>query len=279
MKLSNIKIGSRLGLGFSLIILFSLGMSIFSYLQLQNISKDTSDLYYHPFTVSNAVRDLQIKILSMASAVKNGVHSNDIIEINNEFAAADEYEKEILTLFQLIEQRFLGDKQDVKTVYDNFIKWNLYRQETVSIKKNANSELALKRLLGEGKIIRDQLDSSIFVLVNFASNKAKEFYSNSISKKDNSEFWLITFFSITFILGIVLSILITFSITKPLYNLVKTIEDFSAGKFASKIYYEAEDELGVLSDSLRMMQKDLLEKAEVAQAIAVGDFSKMTIWE
>lgn len=59
MNLENLKIGSRLILGFGLLVLTTALLGMFSVFQILEISKFTTDMYKHPLTVNNVVRDFQ----------------------------------------------------------------------------------------------------------------------------------------------------------------------------------------------------------------------------
>lgn len=70
-----------------------------------------------------------------------------------------------------------------------------------------------------------------------------------------------------------ISLLISKSITRPVEQIVDTLQEIVKGKLDVDIAINSKDEIGVLADSFRRLQLHLLEKVEVLKYIAQGDFS------
>ena len=83
---------------------------------------------------------------------------------------------------------------------------------------------------------------------------------------------LISAFSI--ILGLLIGILLSRSISKPLVRIVESAKAISLGNFNSeKIRIKSRDEIGVLADSFNIMTDSLRVKAEILEKFAEGDFT------
>ncbi len=67
----DLKIGSRLGIGFSLIILIFILLSLIIINRLDQLTHLTTRMYMHPFTVSNAVLRLDADIVRIHRSMKD----------------------------------------------------------------------------------------------------------------------------------------------------------------------------------------------------------------
>lgn len=121
--LSNQKFGIRLALGFSTIGVLMLFMGAFSVNGAFTLSAVTENLHRHPYTVSNATRDVQTAIYAIHRDMKDIALSRDPSEIETAMASINQHEKNALEAFDIIEKRFLGDKTDIEEAKKAFLSW------------------------------------------------------------------------------------------------------------------------------------------------------------
>ena len=140
MKLRDLNIGTQLALGLGCILLFVILLGVQSYQQEEALWQETKGLYEHPLQVRRALGELNGDILIMHRGMKdlvltdNGSERQQIIQ-EIETAQANAFQK-----FDILYDRYLGNRSDIDTVHTEFVTWKPIRDETI-------------RLLREGKRI------------------------------------------------------------------------------------------------------------------------------
>lgn len=106
-----------IGKKISLIVFLSgvgvLLLSSVAYVGMEYLSFQTEQLYKHPYTVSNCVRDIKYGIVAIHRNMKDVALAKDMESINVAAKAVDEEEAKVFKAFDKAEERFLGDKKDV----------------------------------------------------------------------------------------------------------------------------------------------------------------------
>ena len=77
MNISRMKVGTRLGLGFALVILAGLAMALIGSVQLFSIKRDTALLVEDRMVKANQFGEVSVHINTMANSVRNVLLSND----------------------------------------------------------------------------------------------------------------------------------------------------------------------------------------------------------
>ena len=121
--LRNIKIVYRLGLGFGLLILVFVFMAVFELERMNTLSKQTSLMYDHPLTVSNAVLRINTNIIKIHRNMKDVALAPDMDSINKASLLVDNIERDIYKDFDIVNKRFLGKKEILQEALNAFIEW------------------------------------------------------------------------------------------------------------------------------------------------------------
>lgn len=190
-------IRNKIIFGFVIIVVLLSATGIFLIQSMQNLAKETENIYKHPFTVSNAARDINIHVAKIQNYLKDIVISKEGADLRIANAKIDEHETLIYVNFDLITRQFLGNIQDVQKARQEFSDWRDVYNGVISKKNNTNN-------IDEPNIINNinrnanRVNNSIQNLIDFATNKANEFYTKTLEGK--REFLLIvTFLLITII--------------------------------------------------------------------------------
>jgi CHASE3 domain sensor protein len=76
----NIK--TKIILGFGTLFVLTGVIGITAIRQINSINKEVEDIYNHPFTVSNAVRDINISIYAANRSMKDVAMASDMKQFN-----------------------------------------------------------------------------------------------------------------------------------------------------------------------------------------------------
>lgn len=263
MKIANLKIGIRLVIGFLIVLILTALTGVLSINRMQKLSQNTEQLYLQSITVSNSVKDLEISIKNMHSRIKDLVLANNDMEIAQIWREIDAWENKAYKQFNIILDNFDGDKERVEKSLEAFFNWNIIRNE-IEVSLN-DKEKIIELTKGKVALQMFELEKEINKMSDFTRKQALELYHNSQQLKQDAITSLYVVAGITFIIGILISILITRSITTPIHNIITRIKGIAQDDLEAKLNIYGKDEIGELADAFRQMQKNLLNKAEKAQ--------------
>lgn len=206
-------------LGFMLIITLMTGLGGFSLYHLNIISKDVNNIYNHPFAVSNAGQSIQTLIFAMHRDMKDVVLVKDAQQVRMILDQVNRQEEEALKEFNIIFERFLGDKAAIQSTYQTFIKWKPIRDEVAKLALAGQYNEAAEITRKEGAQHIDRLLSEVHTFVDFAQNKADEFHKQS-AKNRNQSIYVVTAISLV---AVISALLIAFNVTRLILRSNKTL--------------------------------------------------------
>jgi PAS domain S-box-containing protein len=153
------------------------------------LSDLVAKMYWHPFTISKAVRDININVVKMHLNVQNVI----LAENDDDFAALlqniEVYEQKINADLKLIKERFLGNKQEIDDVIQILQKFERVHHKIIALVKAGQKQQALSMTRTDlnKKIIKSE--NEINDLTNFANYKATQFLENAHSRVHQSNWW------------------------------------------------------------------------------------------
>lgn len=177
---------NKTNIGFALIITLVMFSSVFSIHTIKTISAETERLYVHPFTVSNAAREIKINMVSMHRDMKDVALADNDEQLNKASAQVDAHEKEAFNNFEIIFERFLGDKAKIHRVYQSFVAWREIRNEVIALRRAGDAEAAAEVTKGKGADHVRRLTAQTQELVDYAAFKAAQFRQRSKENADRS---------------------------------------------------------------------------------------------
>ncbi len=171
------------------------GTAIFNAVKLANL---TEDMYKDPFVVSNTVRDINIKLLTMHRDMKDVVLSGNERELHNAIEAVNAMEKQILNDLDSIAVQFLGDTAMVHTASQSVLAWRPIREEVIILMLAGNQTEAVSINKGKGADQVQHISDATQALIHFANTQAAAFHDEAEMNKRTTLFLLsvLLFFSI-----------------------------------------------------------------------------------
>ena len=172
---------------FIFIVALLASTELFLIQSMEKLARETENIYRHPFAVSNATRDIRVHMLSIQNDLK------DIMLTQNDETSGAAQERirfkieEIKALFELINERFLGDQEDIKKTVLAFTEWKKICDAIIISSKKEGMEAETLTLMHE-KMPKstEQLESAITFIADFANAKANEFYTKTLDRKMGS---------------------------------------------------------------------------------------------
>ena len=189
---------------FSLIILLLISLGGLSLTYLNNTADEIENLYHHPYTVSNAARDIEINLISMHRNMKDVALADNNQQIKEATTLVDKHERHVLNDFQLIFERYLGDRNDIENAYNAFIEWKVIRDEVIFLKTQGRDKEAADITKNKSATHVAMLNAETEKMIAFADNKAKTFLGKAMDSKKHA----LTVISVLLLITVIASVAI-----------------------------------------------------------------------
>jgi len=258
--MNNLKIGTRLGFGFSLILLLLTTMTIIGILRLSSASAMTDHM------IDVKIRDQRLiaewgKIIEVNAARTTGAwmvadpadqktletlmagSSGGATKIQDQIGATIE-EEELKPLF--------------KQVLDTRKAYTDVRKAVFAAK--AQGDLELGKKLYEGDLARTRT-SYLAALQTFSERQADLLDAAAVEIRDqytSGRTLLVMLGLAAIVMGVLAAWWITRTITRPINEAVKVAETVSSGDLTSEIRVHSNDETGQLMNALKIMNSNLV---------------------
>lgn len=266
--LRNMKIGFRLFVGFVIMIVLILIVSVFAIYQLTSLAELTTKMYLHPLTVSNAIREIETKIAEMHRSMKDVALAENTASLEAAVKAVDTGEQEVYETFDIIKERFLGDQKDVDDLIQTFDQWKPIRDEVIRLMKNGEKAEAAAITSGKGYNHVRALEEKIHGLIDFASNKAEQFLGNAHAEANEAYILTIALLCIAVVVGIVVAVFLSRTITQPLQTVVGVADQVSEGDLDVTFETTVKDEVGQVLMAMKKMISYIQDVANVAEKVS-----------
>ena len=250
MIFRSFRIGLRLALGIGLIIVMLLALCMFLMHSMRIIADYTTRLYRHPYTVSTAVLRIQGNITAMHRSMKDAALAGNSAELESAVSKVNAHEADVFSDFDLVGERFLGDKAEIETLRGKFVEWRTIREEVIELTSEGRADEAAALTRGKGAAYVDMLYGDIQGVLDFASDKADTFLAGARDTVKSK--FLIAAVLMTFILALaaIIALLLTRSIVGPLQRFFEVFSQGSRGSLLVRMEDSSKDEIGRLGVSM-----------------------------
>jgi PAS domain S-box-containing protein len=228
--LNKLKFRTRVLVGFCLILLFTVSFLVLSIFQVKNLRKESEYIYNHAYTVSNSVRDINTHIQIMESSMKDVLLANTQEEFDHAIDTINLYHLKVISEFDTVFNKFLGEKRDVGIAYHTFVEWEDIRNEIIDLKVSGKELTAKKMVDGVAASHLNKLKEKTKVMTDFSENMATSSYKEATARHKQTLLW----FTIVSILILIASIIITYivsdSISKPIKKFIYQAQKIYQGQ-------------------------------------------------
>jgi len=173
-------ITSVIAISFCIKVIVICAMTWLFVSSLKNLNEVTEDLYVHPFLVSNAALEIKSNVFHLRSELLSLVLlSRDTNASEFVYRQDDEIESQIFGDLQLINIKFLGDKNQVASLRKALVDWFYIRKKIINILRNKDVAGAKQLLLTESSPKYDEIVNLVNYVNNFARKRAQQFVEQS----------------------------------------------------------------------------------------------------
>lgn len=273
MKFQNLKIGTRLAAGFAIIMILIFFILLFALDNIRTLSDQTTRLYKHPFTVTNAVKSIHAESIEIREKIYLMIIYAD--KIDSLSRVIDSLDYNIGTEFDILKERFLGKMVDVDNVRIAFEALRQSRDEIVADLKDGNLEKARLHIMKRTTAV-SRFDAELNDVIRFTKYKGETFYKEAVeTDRETVQNTVIAFIALIFLSGLT-GYLITQSIRNPLIAITEGVKNIENGDFYSDIKVDSKDEAGTLAGAINKMSQSL---GDLNKTISDRDWTKTGINE
>ncbi|MFC1671131.1 methyl-accepting chemotaxis protein [Spirochaetota bacterium] len=254
--LTDLKIGRRLGISFSVILILMLVLGLTGFLSINNISKSTTRF------IKNDARVAEYSAHALAGIHGMRQHEKNMIIFHKSPVFLNGYYKKWLEQYEHCQKKLNGINIIIKNTGGNelvesmLVELSKYKKGMNSVyKKMLSSEIrTINRVINVmakyKKGIRT-LEENLKDISQLYSDRMEVVDEDIKSTNIRTIIILLVIIAISIIISIILSVTITRSIEKPLYYGVDIANEISKGDLTVDVKVEGKDELNQLLSAQR----------------------------
>ena len=258
---THLTIGSKLRVGFGIIMLLMMGVGVAGFWSMERMSKGISDLKDQADTVANADH-VKIDMLQLRRDEKDvfiNIRSRDkVAEYKNKFdEAVNRYNERLVQLEKMADEP--GEKEYAAAIkknsgsYIDGFRSVLARIEKGEIKttEQANAEM------GAYKEATHKVESLIQEYADLTQKQLSGFVLTTDAAKRQIAAILLALIFMAIIAGVFLTVVISRAIAVPIRLLTRQADTLANGDLTVSMACDSRDEIGLLADSFRQMAANL----------------------
>jgi methyl-accepting chemotaxis protein len=263
MKLGNLKIGMRLGVGFGVVLLLVAIVAFVGVNRLMEVDNTVRSMIQGPFKKQDTAAELLMEVkvdLGNSMAMLNAINDEDYEHYKK---LTESQAKVVADLRDAIQAALSKDAEEL-ALWDVLMQerdhYGAARMAMLSLKENAYTIVDRERIYNELIPAAEAYTKSMSDLVAFYVRDVErsQRYIQDVYKTGFGI--LLGCAAAAILLGVFIAWFLTTSITRPLQGALKLAERVASGDLASKNNIEAgQDEVGQLLAALYRMQDNLTQ--------------------
>lgn len=242
-------------------IMISLGLAII--FEVNNAATTNRKILHHPVAVSNAVLTIETFISQATGLTQLAMQGGSAQELSGYEQNIAAYDKAILSNFNLINERFLGEANLLKTANAHFEHWSSNNIRLLSMIKAGDTTERIARLNTEAQIVRGALEKSLNEMNALAQNNVNFFSEEGKRRSTQTIVEVVIMIILATILALLMSSLAGRSIEAPISALAKVMRALSKGDFNVQLpkIYSTRFEAGAIAKAAALLRNEALENA------------------
>ncbi|MBU1566731.1 MAG: methyl-accepting chemotaxis protein [Proteobacteria bacterium] len=267
--LKNANIAMRLAVGFGVVVLLLVLMSVFTRIKMGSLAGLTTLLYEHPFTASTHLISAKTNIIKMQRDIRDVLLANNSTELNLAIKGLSEAEKALFQDLELVRTSYLGDPKDIDPIINDLKAWQPTRQKIIELMRAGKNEEAGDFHKNEGALEITKVEENLTVIEESAANRAASFVKDAKETASVTYLLIYLLVFVTVVASLIIATFISRSIVRPLHKAVGIANRISVGDLNMAMpEIERKDEVGELMQAFGRMIVYLREMTNVAEQIA-----------
>ena len=279
--LKNMKIAVRLGLGFSLVIIFMIALILVVLYQMENtqdklkliVEGNVARVHY----ANNMIDDVK----NVSIAIRNSLLVKDIRNTEAMKTKIAEGRKKYDEGLKMVEELTTKDNRKgweiiskIKAAQDHSRALNNKVVELTAAEKYDEAE---KFLLKEAAPAVSLWIEHIENLILHTEERVKNRYDDALQGQATARITMMIIGAVAVVLSTLIVIFLTLSITKPLAQGVQMMQELAQGHLGTRLKMDRRDEIGILTGAMDQFAEDIQTVFDKIKAVAGGNLSVQNI--
>jgi len=258
-SLTNLKISTRLGAGFLLVIILTAIIGLTGMSNASKLAELTTRLHDHPFTVVENMGKARVAFRTLRMDSRDLLLAETPQEIDAVMADVEKSEAEYLDSMAKAKIAFLGDK----TNFDDAIAaYNDYKAALVEMSKamRADDHQTARALLrGKGADTAKKNAEKNQAISDYSAKKAESFMENAVETSDDVRLTSIILLTVALVSGLGVSILTARSIVRPVNDITNVMRKLTDNDLTVAVPHTGRgDEVGTMAKSVQIFKENAL---------------------
>ncbi len=269
-------IATRMRLGFGLLIVVSIVVALFGRLALQQVGAQVRELTGHNLVIVTVLAHIKDNVNLTARAARNIALLTDEKSKLLEKATIDGNRGSTRALLKQLEELLTAQDElaQLKTVTATRLAYVGLMDEAVKLGLQGKNEAARDALIGGVTAAQKTYFSALDELISLQHQRMEMAQQGADRTVSQAGYAMLGLLVLATVLGAMIASWTARSVTRPLLAAVHVTQRISQGDLSTHVVTEAQDEVGQLTNSLRVMQDSLRELVGMVRAssdsVAIG---------
>jgi CheY-like chemotaxis protein/signal transduction histidine kinase len=260
--INNLKISSRLSLGFGLLLLLVVLLGALSLQSIVTLTTLMNNINDHPLRVIDEAQQAQTNIVTIQRDIRDLTRPDRKEDPEVLMRNIGKMDKELDAHLEVVRSQYLGPTEDLVQLARSLDDWRRLRDQAMALERAGGQAEAIAKIDSERRRYAAETENKFQDILNFARAKAKALRDGADAEKELAINRLSISIVGLFIFGVMITQLITRSITRPLEALRLRMTDLAAGDLAVEIpFQEGSTELTAMARAVQVF-KEAAEKLE-----------------
>ena len=251
--MKNLKISTRLIVAFLIVILLLVATGVVSLVMINNVGNSLKEFHANNYQTVTNTWSARYNLFAMRASILRSLVDKDQKQIEQCLADAQNYHNAAVDATAKLKDTYLGDLSQIDSAVTklNALTTNLetVRAFALNGQKDEGYELYKNDMI-------PTIEDARSILISVADGadtraEARVVTANTLTK--TATIVVICLAVISAVIGMVLALYISNSITKPVAEMQQATLDVASGTLDAKITFESKDALGQLADNMRSL--------------------------
>ena len=278
--MKNLKIGFKLLITFGIIVAMFL-LTVIVAITGQNGTRANFDAFYTSI-FPNSIKSLEVRADSQ-EGLKNlamSLLTEDTQTANSYIEKANEKMDGLRDLLSYLETNFQGDKSLITRAQTLLNQASDYRSQILTLSEQNKKAEAIEILFNDYGPMMEEYQEVILQVDESISNRADRTYEESSSEQLRTLIVMLVISAVALVATVILASNIINRLTKPVKEIEAAAAKMAEGHLDIDVHYQSKDELGVLSDQIRVLsdylQAIISDENYLLDEMAQGNFNIRT---
>lgn len=272
MKLKNLKIGTLLKTGFTILLLFVIVIGFISYQHSGRIQQQAEDMYNHPLKVVRDIGEITSSVYANRVEMKNLILIDHTDSVDTEtkvleyLISLDLLDKKMVNAIYRIRKAYMGPIKDIDELEFEYNKWKSIYEEAISLHKTGNFQEEAEKAPAidtQAEVVLRSLEK----ISVFAGGKGDELHANSRELEKVLNRQLLILIAIIITISLFISWFLLRAMRKPIDELLEATQRFHKGDFTARSSNTSLNEFGELSNSFNALADDIQANLSLSENI------------